>query len=197
MRAAFVLKHERLGLLVVAAALLAILAVCVLLVRFEVEHRTTELRAHGTSLVRVLSNYGFTELVNPGPDERSPLRILEQTGLPDSFAYVAILDLNGAILTKLAEPGISIQPAPLESDPSYWLGERLLPANDGSPRIREFHAPILKDRRHAGYLRAGFVDPGYGHLWEFVPLFARVALVVFMLVPIYHLPIVLIFRSAA
>ena len=187
MRALQVSKNEQLGLVLVAAALLAIVAVGALFLRFELQSHVAELRIHGNSLVRILSNYGYDELVNPSAGERSPLRVLEDSGLPDSFAYVAIVDLDGRMLAKSHAQELVVPPEPLESDPSYWLGERVLAKTAGSPRIREFHAPILRHRRHAAYLRVGFVDPGLEHVLEHIPLLAKMALVVFLLVPIYQL----------
>ncbi len=70
------LKRERFGLLMVAAALFAILAVSSLLLEFQVRNHSEQLRVQGVSLVRLLSSFSIEQLLSE--QRRGPLAVVRQ-----------------------------------------------------------------------------------------------------------------------
>ena len=178
-------RRERLGLSMIAASLVAIVLTGGLIFDNLRDARETRVRAQGISLIRVLSGMPFEELV-PSSNPAALLRALEVSENKDDFAYATVLDRAGRTLAEVAAPGILVPPVAPPAHPSEWLGERLLPGPDARQGLLEFHAPLLQNGEFAGLLRLGYFQPGYGLPPEQVPFFATLALIIFLLTPVFY-----------
>ena len=179
------IKNERLGLIMILASLLVIMVTVLLLFSYQHKNRETHIREQGTSLVRVLTRIPFRQFTNSS-SLNGVFSVLQHNSESTSFAYLAITDTRGKILSEITSPGIIVPQAPVPGDPSSWLGERSLALSASGSGIHEFHAPLLEDGQIAGHVRLGYLEPGFGLNADQIPFFATFALPIFLLTPLFY-----------
>lgn len=180
-------KTDRIGLVVVSASLLAIVAIVLTLFVNQRDHRLAEIRGQGVSLARAMSAIPWEDFASD--DGRlGVFQVLRHSTSNDATAYVSVVSSDGATVAEVAADGFIVPGAALpSSEPVDWLGERrLVSASDGRSII-EFHAPLLLDGELRGFVRLGYFEPELGLSKEQVPFLAMVALPVFLLVPLFYL----------
>jgi hypothetical protein len=164
------------------ACLLVIALTIGLLVANQQSQREEQIRARGISMVRLLAGF-------PGIREttyESLLQLVSSSQGTRDFAYAALVDPSGRALAEVAGPGVIVPPAPVASDPSGWIGERLLPIGSNQQAVIEFYAPVFNSGDLGGQIRLGFYRPGYALLYEQVPAAATLALLIFLLTPLFY-----------
>ncbi|MBI5442263.1 MAG: hypothetical protein HY900_13760, partial [Deltaproteobacteria bacterium] len=178
-------RSERLGLLMIASSLVVILVITGLLFQYERQTRRQQIRAQGVSLARLLASIPYDQLVSQHA-QQGVLQTLRFSQETSGFAYSVVVDPRGQPVVQVTAPETVVPPLPLTA--SLWLQERPAPAPapGGGPLFRDFCVPILSDGQVAGYLRVGYLEPGYALGLQQMPLFAAVALPVFLLTPLFY-----------
>ncbi len=180
-------KADRFGLVVVIASLLAIAAIVLTLFHNEQDRRLVEIRGQGVSLVRAMSAIPWEDYVSPDGD-RGVMQVLRYSSVDNAIAWVSIVAADGTTIDEVAADGVIVPSAlPSATDPSGWLGERLLESGADERSFIEFHAPLLSDGELRGFVRLGYFEPGMGLSQEQLPFLAMVALPVFLLAPLFYL----------
>ena len=169
----------------IVASLAVIMVTLFLLFAYQQDAQLAHIREQGTSLTRVISRIPYEQLVT-GPGQMGTLSVLKHTGMQSGFAYVAVVDTNGAPVAEVTTPGVLVPAGTLPSDPASWLGERALVLAGDGRRITEFYAPLFAAGDFAGYVRLGYFQPGFGLTAEQLPLFATFALPIFLLTPVFY-----------
>jgi len=173
------------GLLMIAASLVAISVVIVLLFLYEKESREEQIRTQGVQLVRLLS--GMSEQLLEQKDKGvNVLKILLQSQNSPDFAYIVVTDLKGDVLNEFVRPGTIVPRTSYPEHPSSWLGEKRLVVSGSGRQVLEFHAPLLLDGNLKGFVRLGYYEIGYQILTRRLPFFATLALPVFLLTPLFY-----------
>jgi two-component system, OmpR family, phosphate regulon sensor histidine kinase PhoR len=179
-------KMERSSLAMVRAALLVIGLIAGL--SFWQQNRTQEqrLRVQGTGLVRLLANMPYVELTPAGGG--SPLRLLQPGDGSGELAYAALVDLGGRSLVEATAPGLFLPNATLPGAdaPSAWFGERRLRDEPSGRNLIEFDAPVFDGADLGAFVRVGYFAPDFGPSARELPFIATLALLVFLLVPLFH-----------
>lgn len=83
-------KADRIGLVVVTAALLAIVAIVMMVLGNQHDERLADIRQQGISLVRVLSGVPFEHLL-PGGEQQGVVQVIRHRTTDQEFAYVSIV----------------------------------------------------------------------------------------------------------
>ena len=169
----------------VAASLFVIALIAGLLFWQQREGREQRLREQGTSLVRLLAQMPRSQLA---PAHGSgPFQVLQHGDGARELAYAALVDLNGASVVDVTAPAVFVPATPMPESPSAWLGERRLHDEPSSREILEFHAPVFDGTELSGFLRLGYFAPARGLDAGQLSFLATLALLVFSLVPFFHL----------
>lgn len=179
------LKIDRIGIVILFASLSAIAAISFLLFQSQHDDRVADIRGQGVSLVRTLSRVPYEQLA-PGGMQQSVLQLLRHSEQDGEFAYAAIVDLAGVPVAEVAAEGILIPAATMPTAPADWLGERTLPLGNVDRQVIEFHAPLIENGAHRGFVRLGYYAPQFGLTVAQLPFLATVALPVFLLVPLFY-----------
>ena len=157
------MKNDRLGLLMIAASLVAIAIVSALLYTYQTRLHSETTRVHGMALTRALSGAEYAQLV-PATDKGSLVRTLVNVQADTDLAYGVVVNVAGEKLFETTSAGSITPPATMPTEPFAWFGEHQLTSpGDGRP-IREFFAPVMKDGQLAGFVRAGYYDRPSGML---------------------------------
>lgn len=180
-------RRERLGLSMIAASLAVIIALCVFLLNTLIDERRQQVREQGVELLRVLGALSLGELA-PASNPASVLRSLSLSGKRGDLLYAVISRPDGrahaeATVTGIVAPAWS---APVE--PAGWFGERRVPESPNRPGTVEFYAPVLESGELAGHLRLGYREATIGP-WivrSYLPFLATLALIVFLLTPLFY-----------
>jgi signal transduction histidine kinase len=178
--------RNRLGLSAVFASLAVIALVLGFLFNYLQESQVDRLRAQGLSLVRLLANIPFAQLV-PGDGRQGVLAVIRQSHNDPDFAYAAVVDAHGRLLGAETAPGVLVPGAALSTEPTTWLGERPLSLQNGRRSVLEFHAPLLVQGELAGHVRLGYFQPEWGISREQLSFFATLALPIFLLSGLFYL----------
>ena len=176
---------DRLGLAMVVASLAAIALIVATLLWHEKETQETQIRAQGVSLTRLLSGMPYAQLV-PTAGRQSLLSTIFQSQNDPNFAYVALVDSGDMPVAVSSAPGVTVSPMEWPETPVGWLSERTVTAGHGKDVI-EFYSPLYADGSIVAYLRLGYLLPGMGVSMERLPFFATLALIVFLLTPLFYL----------
>ncbi len=184
MRALENIRRERLGLLLIAAALGVICTIAGLLLHAERTDRQVRARAQGVALARLLSKLPYERLVQ-SDGGRGVLHVLHEGQGNEDFAYAAVAGLDGGRLVEVAADGLIVPTAEIPAAPAAWLGERLIEMPSG-PGIREFYAPVLDGSDRVAQLRVGFYEPGYALLAGRASFLATLALPIFLMAPLAY-----------
>ena len=174
------MKNDRLGLLMIAASLVAIAIVSALLYTYQTRLHSETTRIHGVALTRALSGAEYAQLV-PATDKGSLVRTLVNVQADTDLAYGVVVNVAGEKLVETTSAGSITPPATMPTEPFAWFGEHQLTSpGDGRP-IREFFAPVMKDGQLAGFVRAGYYDRPAGMLLGQISSFGLMALPIFLL----------------
>ncbi|MDJ0739688.1 MAG: ATP-binding protein [Gammaproteobacteria bacterium] len=169
----------------IVASLLAIGAVALVVFSEQSQQRLTQVRSHGVGLARVLGGMAWQELV-PGQGRQGILQTLQHSQNNPDFAYAAVVDQSGAPANVVAAAGIVVPDRPLPNDPSAWLGEREVVGKHRDLTFLEFHAPVFRGGDLAGYVRLGYIKPGFVLDAAGLSSIATVGLPVFLLMPLFY-----------
>jgi signal transduction histidine kinase len=177
------MKLNRIGIALIASALLVIALVVSLLVMRQQDSRLAEVRVKGAAVARSLSSLPIAALKgSAGNGLLGTLFAYHDNG---DFAYAAVADAAGRTLIDAAGRGTLVPGAPLPVD-AAGFGERLLPAVNGMRAIHEFYGPLLDRSQGPAFVRVGFYQPAYAVLPRDVSFLALLALMMFMLVPLVY-----------
>ncbi len=178
-------KKERLGLSMIASSLVAIVIIAGLLFDYLKETKKQTIRTHGVSLIRTLTALPFRELA-PESNPAAVLSALQLSASREYFAYAAIVDATGATIVERVAPGLLLPGLEISGNRTSWMGEHVFEKTGSHPRIQEFHAPLLSEGELSGYLRLGYFEPGYGLTPTQIAFVATLALVIFLLTPLFY-----------
>jgi len=179
-------RSDRFGLIFVLASLVAIAVVVAMVFENQHTRHSASTRAQGISLVRILSAVPYQQLT-PGGSQESVMQVLSHGSASDDFAYVSIVDADGATVNEVVADGVIVPSQPVPAEPATWLAEKALSLQGDGRDIVEFHAPLLENGNLRGFVRLGFFAPVYGLTADQLPFLATVALSVFLLVPLFYL----------
>ncbi len=169
----------------ILASLVVIFVLVGLLFSFQHRGATEDLRMRGVSLVRVLAGMPYEQLV-PDSAAQGALGVLRASQENTDFAYALVTDAKGQVLAETTAPGFVIPQSLVLEDLSNWQGERTLSPPGYDRELIEFYAPIIGANDSLANLRLGFFSPVYGPTLQQLPFFATLALVVFMLTPLFY-----------
>lgn len=171
----------------IIATLLVMVATVYILFDYQRSNREDLARAQGLELVRLLGGMSWPELV-PQTGTKGLLAVLQQGQSNPDFAYGAVVDIDGAVATEVTRSGVIVPPGDIVNEPTSWLGQRVLPANDADSRVEfiESYAPVFDAGVHKGFVRLGYLRPGFGFSYSEMPFLASVMLPIFLLVPFFY-----------
>lgn len=176
------IASERFGLIMIAAALLAILASAVQLFAHNQHQRDQAIKMAGRYNTRLLASLSLPQLL-PEQGRNVILDLLNNSQNNPDFAYAAIVDPNNQPLA-MSTSGKSTVPDVSLKNQSNWNTEEVL--NSDNKNILEFRAPILAQGVLAGFIRIGYFQPSLELDVRKLPFFAQLALPVFLLVPLAY-----------
>ena len=179
------MKSERLGLAMVFAALVVIAVIASMLALHTRDERRQQIRAQGASLVKLLSRMPLETLV-PADARHGPLAVLASSVVDANFAYGVVVGLDNRPLAETVAPGEVMPPAPFETEPAAWNGERLIEDGQAERRYLDFFAPVLQGGELQGLVRVGYRAPDLALAYQQLPTFAWVALPIFLLAPVFY-----------
>lgn len=177
---AFSWLNQRIGFMVFVAALFAVASIVYLLFNHLHSTRISQIRTQGIELVRLISEIPYYQLV-PREGHRGTLELIKYNESDPNFAYGAIVNKNGSLVTSAAIAGIIIPKLKPPADPSNWLAENRLSLSEENIKIIEFHAPLIENNALLGYVRLGFYEPKFGLTAAQIPFLASVSLPIFLI----------------
>jgi len=167
-------------------ASIAVIAVTVyLLMSSQNDARVDDLRRQGATIARILADVPFAELSSRGQDY-GPIRLLQLSQDSKRFAYAVVADNTGQVLNAAASPAVDVTDMFRMVPSETWSGERLLPLPGSGKTLMEFFAPIVEGNDIVGTVRVGYFTPEIGLSADQLPLFATMALVIFLLTPFFY-----------
>ncbi len=169
----------------IVASLVVICVLVGLLFSYQQRVQTEELRTRGVSLVRLLAGIPYEQLV-PDSAAQGPLRVLRASQENTNFAYAIVTGAQGQLLAETTALGFVIPESLVPGELSNWQGERTFSPTGYSRELIEFYAPIIGADEILANVRLGFIRPAYGPSFEQLPFFATLALVVFLLTPLFY-----------
>ena len=176
---------DRLGLAMVVASLAAIALIVATLLWHEKETQETQIRTQGVSLTRLLSGIPYAQLV-PTADQHSLLSTIFHSQNDPNFAYVAIVDTKNMPVAVTSAAGVTVPSMDWPETPVGWLSDRAVTTSNGKDVI-EFYNPLYVDGSVVAYIRLGYFLPGMAISLKQLPFFATLALIIFLLTPLFYL----------
>lgn len=179
--------NQRFGLTMIIATLLVMVATVYLLFDYQRSNREDLARAQGLELVRLLSGMSWDELV-PQAGVKGILAVLKQGQSNPDFAYAAVVDTDGKVAVEVTRSGVILPEGKIINEPTGWLGQRVLTVV-GAGKRREFiesHAPVFAGGVHMGFVRLGYLRPGWNFSYHEMPFLASLMLPIFLLVPFVY-----------
>ena len=174
------LKNPRIAIILVT--LLMIVVMGGLLVNSEQHQRLNQVYSDGQTLTRILSDLPNKQLVS-GSSISGLSRLLKSYSSDNSLVYVVVADSNGATVNQIVSIGID----PPAFDMRESTGFKQLTLRGGDVEIIEFQAPVLDSQQHiVGHVRTGYASPPLGLPDKVIFLFAQIALLIFLLVPVFY-----------
>lgn len=143
-----------------------------------------EVQRQGAGLVRLLGSMTVAQLSGEGKTVGT-LRLLKEAQVSQHFAYASVIDVDGVSLTEFNLPGMTLSPMTMPKQPSQWIGEREYQSIAGGT-IHEFFAPIVEKGELRAFIRLGYLEPAYSLSTSQVRLLAILAMVIFLLTPIFY-----------
>jgi len=181
------MKFNRIGIILIGCALIAIMLVVTLLVIRQHDSQTAQIRTKGVGLVKSLSTVPLS-LLRDGANGgvlASLLAYHDDSG----FAYATIGDAGGRILAEVAGKGSMTPSLPLPASAAAGFGVRDLAAGGGTPALREFYGPLADRSMGPVFVRVGFYQPRHAMPAQDVSFLALLALAMFLVVPVIYLVI--------
>jgi len=172
--------------MMIAASLAVIALVTGLLLHHQGESRRSQIRARGAGLTRLLAHVPYAELT-ARHGGGNLLELLRRAGNDADLAYSAVVGPGGRPLVSAPADGVIIPPVTFAGEPSEWLSEELIAAPGGGGAFREFSAPLFHEGELVARVRIGFFEPGLSLGSQEVRQLGMVALLVFLLTPIFYL----------
>jgi PAS domain S-box-containing protein len=169
----------------IAASLVVIGVVCTLLVDHLLSEREQQMQTRGLSVIRLLSTMPLSELA-PASNPTSVLRKLNIRDDSADFVYATITAPDGAPIVEVAADGVLVPAWQPPTAPSRWLGERSVPVGNHLADVVEFYAPVLDGTEYAGHLRVAYLAPGLSQIRNELPFYASLALIMFLLTPLFY-----------
>lgn len=177
------MTSQKLGLMMIAGALLAIAVIAAMFTVDADKRRLNEIRAEGVALARLLGSFQWQELA-PEAGSESVLETLRARVGRSAFVYAAVIDESGKVHAYVGGPeAFSVETATMASGQN-WLAEQHTRTPDGR-NVLEFSSPLTRGDALAGTLRVGFLKPSFGVGMDDVSSIARLALPVFLLIPLF------------
>lgn len=181
------IKRDVNGLIMIAASLLIIAVVLVLIGHEEVRTRRDHIRAAGSGLTQSLSRIP-PERLAPTSAHSGFLPLIRATQSQTSFAYATIVSPSGEVLKSVTNGEVAPPlRAVVSKDPGSWRDERLFSVGDPGRWVREFDAPVLVNGELVAQIRVGYFEPNLRGILIGSSVHAKIALVVFMLMPLASL----------
>ena len=175
---------DRFGLAMIVASLVAITLIVLTLLWNQKESREAQIRVQGVSLARMLSGLSFQQLI-PEQGQQDLLSTIFQSQNDPNFVYAAIISADDNLISAASAPGITIPPMDWPDRPVGWLSERSVTISSGAS-VTEFYTPLYADDSITAYLRLGYKLPGMGVSLEQLPFLATLALIIFLLTPLFY-----------
>ena len=169
----------------ILASLFAIALIVVTLLWHQKESQEKQIRTQGVSLAQMLSGLPYAQLVAP-LGQQSLLGTIFQSQKDQNFAYATIVNEENQPVSVAAAPGITVPSMDWPATSAGWLSDRTVTTAKGE-NIIEFLAPVYADGAIVAYLRLGYILPGMGISFDQVPFFATLALIIFLLTPLFYL----------
>jgi len=176
---------DRAALVMIVACLAVIVCTIGLLAVNQKNDREAQIRGRGISLVRLLAGLPSDELIS-GETHHSMLQLVSFSQGTRDFAYAALVDDLGNPLAEVSSEGVIVPQVPIATEPSGWIGERVVTLAPDQTAIMEYYAPVFESGNFAGQIRLGFFKPGYRLMYEQIPVAATLALLIFMLTPLFY-----------
>jgi PAS domain S-box-containing protein len=184
------MKKDRLGLVLIAASLLAIAVVGALVYRNGLQVHRQNIRVSGTALTRAVSGMESASDASAaiaGLDREPLLRSLATLQNDDNLAYLVVVDTSGRKLRELVSPGSIVPAATMPTEAYAWFGEHTLASPGDRIAIREFFAPVMGDGQLAGFVRAGYFEAYRPFASHQLSLMGLMALPIFLLTTLAYL----------
>ncbi len=180
------MRRDANGLTMIGASMVIIAVVIGLLVQQEIETLRSQIRAQGIALASSLSRVSLDRL-SPAGSELGLLPLVAASQSSTGLAYAVVVDVSGEPLASFSTSRHEPPHAAIPPDPSRWADERLVELGEPPLRVREFSAPILDRGELRAQVRMGYWEPGIGVLYQDVSFHAKIALLVFLLIPLAYL----------
>ena len=177
--------NQRLGLILIVATLMVMVATAYLLFDYQQETREQMAQTQGLELVRLLGGMGWSELVPPNGQAGIFDLLARGQNNPD-FAYGAVIDLAGVLSKEVTRPGVIVPPDDLSMEPFDWQGQRILQASNSAQAYLESYAPVFESGQHMGFVRLGYFKPDMRFSLYDLPFLATLLLPIFLLVPLFY-----------
>lgn len=175
---------QRTGFVVIAASICAVITIIYLLFSHLHTEKISQIRSQGIELAQLISEIPYYQLV-PNEGHRGTLELIKYNQSDPNFAYGAIINKQGELITSAAISGIIIPKLNPPKDPSNWLAEKRLTLNNGGLKIIEFHAPLIEKGKLLGYVRLGFHEPNIGITTAEIPFLASISLPIFLIAALF------------
>ncbi|MFK7816934.1 MAG: hypothetical protein AB8B92_11425, partial [Gammaproteobacteria bacterium] len=134
---------HRISFMVIMASILATASIIYLLFNHLHNSRLTQIRSQGIELVRLISEIPYFQLV-PNNGRRGTLELIKYNESDQNFAYGAIVNETGELITSAVVSGVIIPKLKPPADPSNWLAEKKLVLQGSGIKIVEFHSPLIE-----------------------------------------------------
>lgn len=167
----------------IAGSLAVIVAIVFLVFHYQKEATVEAIRAQGLSLARLVSEIPYDQLNSPRA--RNTLDIIYQSQKKSELAYVTLVDNLGQTLLEEVVPGAIVPVINTPKEPSHWIGERQVSLSSDQ-QVMEFYAPILLNSELKGFVRLGYFSPGLMFGLSELPFLASLALLIFLLTPLFY-----------
>ena len=177
------IKGDRSGIVLIIAALLVIVLIALQYLSHRQKNLDMTIKAEGRNIVRLLSNLPYKQIV-PKDRRNGILDLLNNNRDDSGFAYAAVVNLSGDPVAITASGKTTIPQVNLSNEKSLWITEHEIKSQNDDRIICEFRAPVLDDGNLAGYIRVGYFKPGL-ELTD-IPFIAKLALPIFLLVPLMY-----------
>ena len=176
-------EKERLGLSMIAGSIAVIGIIVFLIFQHQKESALETIRVQGFSLARLVADVPYDQLSSSRVS--NTLDIIYHSQQKSGLAYVALVDEHGQTLHEKAAPNVVIRTIKAPQEPSHWIGERQVPLYSGQ-QVLEFYAPVLFNSQLKGFVRIGYFTPGAVFELSELPFLAWLALLIFLLTPLFY-----------
>ncbi|MCP4334731.1 MAG: PAS domain S-box protein [Gammaproteobacteria bacterium] len=179
------LVNQRLGFSVIIATIVVMLATVYLFFDYQRDSRETMAKAQGLELARLLGGMSWEELI-PDNGRQGLLEALNRGQSNPDFAYAAVIGLDAELAFEVTRRGVIVPADKVASEPSAWLGQRILTSRDNNTIFIDSHAPVFSNGVHKGFVRLGHFQPKLVFGYSQLPFLATLTLPIFLLSPLFY-----------